>query len=61
MILAAALGHQGENTAAKESLAEFLRLQPGFINIHRNLHKYQNPADREHLEDGLRKAGFVED
>jgi len=60
MLLASALGHLGEIAAAKAALGEFLRLQPDFINIHRNLHMYRNPADREHIDDGLRKAGFTE-
>ncbi len=59
-ILASALGHQGQIEDAQAALAECLRLQPRYVEIHEKLHTYRDPADREHILDGLRKAGWSE-
>ena len=56
--LASALGHQGRIDEAAAALAECLHLQPGFIEKHPSLEWYKNPADKDHILDGLRKAGW---
>jgi adenylate cyclase len=57
-ILASALGHLGRIEEAGAALAECLRIQPEYVEIHGRLHRYRNPADREHILDGLRKTGW---
>jgi adenylate cyclase len=57
-VLASALGHLGEIAASGEAVAECLRIQPGYIDIQRKIHRYRDPADRQHIEDGLRKGGW---
>ena len=57
-VLSSALGHLGESEASSQALAECLRIQAGYIDIQRQLHKYRDPVDREHIEAGLRKAGW---
>ncbi len=53
-----ALGQLGE---AKAEAAEVLRIEPGFtIERWKCTVPYKNPADAEHLFDGLRKAGLPE-
>jgi TolB-like protein len=57
-VLSSALGHLGESKASGEALAECLRIQPGYIDIQRKIHRYRDPADRRHIEDGLRGSGW---
>jgi adenylate cyclase len=57
-VLSSALGHLGESKASGEALAECLRIQPGYIDIQRKIHRYRHPADRRHIEDGLRGSGW---
>ncbi len=60
-VLASALGHLGQIEDARAALAECLSIKPTYPEIHRQLHTYQNPADREHILEGLRKAGWSEE
>ena len=59
--LAACFAHLGIPVEARRHVAEVLRLKPDFsmTDIERT-EPYQNSADIEHLEDGLRKAGLPE-
>ncbi len=59
-MLASALGHLGQTEEAGRALAECLRIQPGYNEVHREVHRYRDPKDREHIQDGLRKAGLPE-
>jgi adenylate cyclase len=59
-VLASALGHIGQIEAAGEALNECLKLRPDCIETHPQLHLFKNPADREHILGGLRKAGWSE-
>ncbi len=60
-VLASALGHLGQTQEAKTFLSECLRIQPKYVDYHEKLHTYRNPADREHIVEGLRKAGWEEE
>ena len=60
-VLASALGHLGRTEDARAALAECLRIQPMYVNIHGKLHTYRKPVDREHILEGLRKAGWSEE
>jgi adenylate cyclase len=59
--LAASYGQLGREQDARAAAAEYLKLMPDFA-IARHLERmpFQNPADREHYADGLRKAGLPE-
>ncbi len=57
-ILAASLGHLDRQAEARAALDECERVQPGFAAKRREWKPYSNPADNEHILDGLRKAGF---
>ena len=59
-VLASALGHLGHAEEAHTALEKCLRTQPDYIQVHGQIHRYRNPADREHILDGLRKAGLPE-
>ena len=59
-VLASSLGHLNRITDARAALTECLRIQPRYVEYHERLHVYQNSADREHILDGLRKAGWHE-
>ena len=59
-VLASALGHLGDTERASAALAESLRIQPEYVEIHRQIHRYRDPADREHILAGLRAAGLPE-
>ncbi len=60
-LLASALGHLGQTKEAGTALAECLLIQPMYVEYHGQLHAYKNPADREHILEGLRKAGWADD
>ena len=59
-ILAASLGHLDRQAEARAALDECERVQPGFAAKRREWKPYSNPADNEHILDGLRKAGLSE-
>ncbi len=55
-ILAASLGHLGRRDEARAALDECERIQPGFIDKRARWEPYRNPADNQHILDGVRKA-----
>jgi adenylate cyclase len=55
--LAVAYGQLGETTRAKAALADALRLAPDLVAVVEG-QPFEDPRDREHLIDGLRKAGW---
>jgi hypothetical protein len=59
--VASALGHLGRSREATQVVGELLRVKPDFstATIDETI-RIKNPADREHLLDGLRKAGLPE-
>jgi adenylate cyclase len=59
-VLASALGHIGQIEAAGEALNECLKLRPDCIDTHPQLMLFKRTADREHILDGLRRAGWSE-
>jgi adenylate cyclase len=59
MYLAASLGQLGRAAEARAALDECARLKPDLPVIKfAKAEPYLNPADTEHLIDGLRKAGL---
>jgi adenylate cyclase len=61
VLLAAVHGHMGNVEESRAQWAEALRINPSYSLEHRRkILPYRNPADFEHLLDGLRKAGLVE-
>jgi TolB-like protein/Tfp pilus assembly protein PilF len=60
-LLAAANAHRGDDAEARRHAAELLRLAPNF-SIAKSLTRepLKREADREHLVDGMRKAGLPE-
>jgi adenylate cyclase len=57
--LAACYGQLGRHEDARLALDELRRLVPKDSERHWDLtHPYVDPADRAHLVDGLRKAGW---
>jgi TolB-like protein len=57
--LAAAYAHLGLNERARSSAAEILRARPDFALAQVGITEpFKDPADLEHLLDGLRKAGL---
>jgi adenylate cyclase len=60
-LLAAALAQLGDNTAAAAHTQEVLRQEPGFTNQrYLSTSHYQLDSDRNHLREGLLKAGLPE-
>jgi adenylate cyclase len=59
VLLAACCGHLGRFEEARTLWQEALRISPGYSLEHRRrVLPYKNPADFEHVVDGLRKAGL---
>jgi TolB-like protein/Tfp pilus assembly protein PilF len=57
--IAAAAGQLGEHETASKAVRDLLKLRPDFCTTIRNtLEKWFDPELREHLIDGLRKAGL---
>jgi TolB-like protein len=58
-IRAAAYAQLGRHMEARTDMAEYLKIDPdrGISKINA-WYQFKNPADREHLLDGLRKAGM---
>lgn len=60
-LLAACYGHLGRFDEARAAWQEVLRLNPDYsLEYRRKVLPYKNPADFEHVVEGLRKAGIVE-
>ena len=60
VLLAAIHGHMGNIEESRAEWAEVLRINPDYSLEHRrNILPYKNPADFDHLLDGLRKAGLA--
>jgi adenylate cyclase len=60
VLLAACYGHLGRNEEARTLWQEALRISPGYSLEHRRrVLPYKDPADFEHVVDGLRKAGLL--
>jgi adenylate cyclase len=59
--LAAAYAHLGRDREARAEVAEVLRKRPNFTTRwYAKQEPYKNPADRDHLLEGFRKAGLPE-
>jgi adenylate cyclase len=60
--LAAAFSQMGNQVAARAHAAEVLTREPGFsVQRHMSTMHYKLEQDREHLREGLRKAGLPEE
>lgn len=59
-VRAAAYAQLGRHSEARTAMAEYLRLQPDRRISQGTGFRFKNPADLEHLLDGLRKAGLPE-
>jgi adenylate cyclase len=59
-ILAIGLAHLGQLAEARVALDECERVGPGFAKRWALLRQYRNPADNEHILEGLRKARLPE-
>ncbi|MGX9179352.1 adenylate/guanylate cyclase domain-containing protein [Mesorhizobium sp. BHbdii] len=60
-LLAASYGHLGRFAEARAAWQEVLRVNPDYsLEYRRKVLPYKNPADFEHVVDGLRKAGVVQ-
>jgi len=57
-IRAIACAQQDRTEEAAFSLSECMRIKPDYVHNHPQLNMYTNPADREHILEGLRKAGL---
>ncbi len=58
LIFASALGHLGQEEQARETLEKALRLRPAFAKADGYPFRFKHPEDRDHIFDGLRKAGW---
>jgi adenylate cyclase len=59
VLLAACYGHLGRADEARAEWQEALRVNPNYsIEERRQILPYKNPADFEHVVEGLRKAGL---
>lgn len=60
-LLAASYGHLGRFAEARAAWQEVLRVNPDYsLDYRRKVLPYKNPAEFEHVVDGLRKAGVVQ-
>ncbi|QIA21055.1 adenylate/guanylate cyclase domain-containing protein [Mesorhizobium sp. AA22] len=60
-LLAASYGHLGRFAEARAAWQEVLRVNPDYsLEYRRKVLPHKNPADFEHVVDGLRKAGDVQ-
>jgi tetratricopeptide (TPR) repeat protein len=60
VLLASVYGHMGNFEESRAEWAEALRINPDYSLEHRRKTlPYKNPADFEHLLDGLRKADLA--
>ncbi|MBX5106555.1 tetratricopeptide repeat protein [Rhizobium lentis] len=60
VLLAASYGHLGRFAEARGEWEEVFRINPDYSLEHRRkVLPYKNPADFEHIVDGLRKAGLT--
>ena len=58
---ACSLGHLGDHDEGRKAIAEVLRRKPDFSPEYvANILPYKDPADLDHLLEGLRKAGLPE-
>ncbi len=55
-LLASSLGHLGRLDEARAALSECERIQSGFTERRLTWQPYKDPADNEHIHDGVRKA-----
>ncbi len=61
VLLASCYGHVGRTEEARAEWEQVFRINPDYSLEHRRkVLPYKNPADFEHVVDGLRKAGLVE-
>ena len=61
MCNASSLGHLGKHEEGRKAIAELLRRKPDFSPEYvANILPYKDPADLDHLLEGLRKAGLPE-
>ena len=61
VLLAAIHGHMGNSAESRKQWLEALRINPSYSLEHRRrILPYRNPADFEHVLNGLRKAGLME-
>jgi hypothetical protein len=59
--LAAAYAQSGDIEEAKWEATQVLTHNPSFSRVRiQKTFPFENPADREHFVDGLRKAGLVQ-
>jgi adenylate cyclase len=59
VLLASCYGHLGRAEEARTLWQDALRVSPGYSLEHRRrVLPYKDPADFEHVVDGLRKAGL---
>ena len=59
-LLAATYGQLGETDAARDAWATLLRINPEFsVEQRRRIMPYKNPADFDHIIEGLDKAGIA--
>jgi TolB-like protein/Tfp pilus assembly protein PilF len=61
VLLASIYGHLGKFEESRAQWAEVMRINPEYSLEHRRKTlPYKNPADLEHIVDGLRQAGIVQ-
>lgn len=58
LMLAAALAYLGRIKEARAAFEACEHAQPGFAATWAGWREYRNPADNDHIVDGLRKAGM---
>ncbi len=60
LLLASIFGHLGRISEAKSAIERSVRIQPELVKDRSYLKLFRDAGDREHLFDGLRKAGLPE-